>query len=132
MVEPSNIAQLHTITCLIFVTTTMPSLNPKLLQCSSTKRVVVGTGNVTPLTLGFAKLSIPEEWKDDYQPIQSKYQPSEAQQLIVHKNMSRNQVFRIGRSQRSHMPDLERQMSSLSTSSSTSVSNAPVYKPISG
>ena len=60
MAEASNIAQLHTTTCLRFVSTTMPALNPKLLQRATSECMVVGLGNVSPLTLGFAKLSTVE------------------------------------------------------------------------
>lgn len=57
----------------------MPTLNPKLLQRETNESVVVGPDNVTPLTLGFTKLTVPEEWSADYQPVQSKITPATAQ-----------------------------------------------------
>jgi hypothetical protein len=61
MAEYFEIAQLHTTTCLRFVSTTMPALNPKLLQRATNESVVVGPDNVSPLTLGFSKLTAVEE-----------------------------------------------------------------------
>ena len=72
MVESSEIAQLHTTTCLRFVSTTMPALNPKLLQRATSESVVVGLGNVSPLTLVFAKLTAIDEWSAEYEPISSR------------------------------------------------------------
>lgn len=126
MAESFDIAQLHTTTCLRFVSTTMPALNPKLVKHATTESVVVGPDNATPLTLGFAKLSVPEEWSADYQPIQTRITPTKSQQLMIEKNDSVNKVLRRGRSQSSRMPGLERQMSSLSTCTSDS----SVYKPV--
>lgn len=143
MARSSKIAQLHTTICLRFVTTTMQALNPKLIQRVTNESVVVGSGNVTPLTLGFAKLTIPDEWSADYQPMQSKIAPAKAQQLIMDRNELGDKVLRIGRSKSLRVPDLERKMSSLntsisdsyprkSTSSSSSTSyRTPVYKPVS-
>lgn len=98
----------------------MQALNPKLIQRAANESVVVGPGNVTPLTLGFAKLTIPDEWSADYQPMQSKIAPAKAQQLIMDRNESGEKVLRIGRSKSLRVPDLERQMSSLNTSISDS------------
>jgi len=146
MAESSKISELHTTTCLRFVSTTMLALNPKLLQRATSESVVVGPGNVTPLTLGFTKLTILEEWSADYQLVQSRISPTTAQQLTIDQNDSGNKVLRIGRSQSVRIQDLERQLSSLSTSTSdsyprrststsssiqTTPSRTPVYKPIS-
>lgn len=57
----------------------MPALNPKLVQRETNESVVVGPDNVTPLTLGFTKLTVPEEWSADYQPVQPKITPATAQ-----------------------------------------------------
>ena len=120
MAESSEIAQLHTTTCLFFVSTTMPALNPKLLQRATNESVVVGPGNVSPLTLGFAKLTVVEEWSAEYEPISSKISPPMARELKIEQNSSGRNVLRIGRSQSTRNQDLERQLSSLSTSSSDS------------
>jgi hypothetical protein len=53
MAEGSKIAQLHSSICLRFVSTTMPALNPNLLKRATSESVVVGPGNVHPLTLVF-------------------------------------------------------------------------------
>ena len=75
--------------------------------------------------------------------MKSKIAPTKAQQLIMDKNESGEKVLRIGRSQSLRVPDLERHMSSLNTSTSdsyprrsTSSSSStpyrtPVYKPVS-
>ena len=86
MAEGSKVAQIHSTVCLRFVTSTMPPLNPKLHQRAINESVVVGPGNVTPLTVGFAKLTMPDEWSTDYQLVQSKIAPAKAQQLIMDKN----------------------------------------------
>jgi len=98
MAEASNIAQLHTTTCLLFVSTTMPALNPKLLQCDTSESVVVGPGNVSPLTLGFAKLTAIDEWSAEYEPISSRISPPMARELKIEHNSSKRNVLRIGRS----------------------------------
>jgi hypothetical protein len=82
--------------------------------------VVVGPGNVSPLTLGFAKLTAVEEWSAEYEPISSKISPPMARELKIEQNSSGRNVLRIGRSQSTRNQDLERQLSSLSTSSSDS------------
>jgi len=64
----------------------MPTLNPKLLQRATLESVVVGLGNVSPLTLGFAKLSVVEEWSADYEPISSRITPPMAQELKIEQN----------------------------------------------
>ena len=69
MAKYSEITQLHTKICLRFVTSTMPALNPKLIQHATNESMVVVLRNVTPLTLGFAKLTMPDEWSADYQPM---------------------------------------------------------------
>jgi hypothetical protein len=66
MAEGSKIAQLHSSICLRFVSTTMPALNPKLLKRATSESVVVGPGNVSPLTLGFCQLTEIEEWSAEY------------------------------------------------------------------
>lgn len=53
----SNIVQLHTTLILRFVSTTMPPLNSKLLTRAHSESVVVGPGNVTPISLGFTILT---------------------------------------------------------------------------
>lgn len=93
--ESSDIAQLHTTTYLRFISTTMPALNPKLIQRATSENVVVGPDNVTPLTFGFAKLIVPEEWSADYQLVQSRISPATAQQLMIEQNDSGNKVFRM-------------------------------------
>lgn len=108
--------------------------------------MVVGPGNVSPLTLGFAKLSAVEEWSANYEPISSRIIPFMTQELKIEQNASGRNVLKIGRSQSIRIQDLERQMSSLSAnssevaprksyssarplSSSTSFSKAPIYSP---
>jgi hypothetical protein len=86
MAEGSEIAQLHTTICLRFVSTTMPALNPKLLQRATNESVVVGPGNVSPLTLGFAKLTAVEEWSADYEPISSQITPPMPRELKFETN----------------------------------------------
>lgn len=144
IVESSDIAQLHTTTCLRFVSTTMSALNPKLVQRATNESMVVGLGNVTPLTLGFTKLIVPEEWSVDYHLVQSRITPATAQQLMIDKNESGDKVLRIRRPQSLRIPELERQMSSVSASTSDSYSRrptssssshstpsrSPVYKPV--
>lgn len=71
MAEGSKVAQIHSTICLRFVTSTMPPLNPKLQQRAINESVVVGPGNVAPLSLGFAKLTEIEEWSTEYDPISS-------------------------------------------------------------
>jgi hypothetical protein len=61
----------------------MPALNPKLLQRATNESVVVGPGNVSPLTLGFAKLTAVEEWSADYQPISSQITPPMPRELKI-------------------------------------------------
>jgi len=76
MINPSEIAQFHTTTCLWFVSTTMPALNPNLIKRATSESVVVGPRTVTTLTLGFSQFTPPDEWKDDYQPLQPKFHSS--------------------------------------------------------
>jgi hypothetical protein len=98
------------------------------------------------VTLGFAKLTVPDEWSTEYHPVQSRITPLTTQQLMIEQNESGNNVLRIGRSQSVRIQDLERQVSSLSTSTSdsyprrststspsvqTTPSRTPVYKPCS-
>ena len=147
MVESYEIAQLHTTTCLRFISTTMPALNPKLLQRATSESVVVGPDNVSPLTLGFAKLTAVKEWSAEYETISSKISPIMARELRIEQNSYGRNVLRIGRSQSTRNQDLERQLSSLSTSSSdenqrrysfsdrssstsSSFAKTPVYTPV--
>jgi len=74
MADGSKIAQLHSTICLRFVTSTMPPLNPKLLKRATSESVVVGHGNVSPLSLGFCKLTEIDEWSAEYEPL-SESQP---------------------------------------------------------
>lgn len=141
MAEASEIAQLHTTICLRFVSTTLPALNPKLLQGATNESVVVGPGNVSPLTLGFAKLTAVEEWSADYQPISSQITPPMPRELKLETNSLGKNVLKIGRSQSTRIQNLDRQMSSLSASTpdhnprpsfAKRSSSTPVYKPVLG
>jgi len=75
MEEGSKIAQLHSSICLRFFSTTMPALNPKLLKRATSESVVVGAGNVSPLSLGFCQLTEIEEWSAEYNPISDHIKP---------------------------------------------------------
>jgi hypothetical protein len=108
----------------------MPALNPNLIKCATSKSVVVGPGNVTPLTLGFSQLTPPNEWKVDYQPLQNNFHSYETQQLIVQQNHTGNQVLKIGRSQRSKIK--RRNYFSSNVSSSIASPRHPLYVPVSG
>lgn len=141
MAEGSKIAQLHTTICLHFVSTTMPALNPKIVQCATNESVVIGPRNVSPLTLGFAKLTEIEEWSAEYVPISSRIQPPIPRELKIETNPLGKNVLKLGRSQSTRIQDLDRQMSSLTAStlerqSSAKYSNSfrktPVYKPVAG
>jgi hypothetical protein len=142
MAEGSKIAQLHSSICLRFVSTTMPALNPKLLKRATSESVVVGPGNVSPLTLGFCQLTEIEEWSAEYEPISAKIQPPMPKELTVSMNSAGKPVLKLGRSQSQRIQDLDRQFSNLSTSTSRSDSvrhtpvhsppRNPVYKPVSG
>lgn len=72
----SDIAQLHTTVCLYFVSITLPTLNPNLVSHATREDVVIGLGNVTPLILGFAALTLPDEWNAHYMPLSQKLLPS--------------------------------------------------------
>jgi len=120
----------------------MPALNPKLLKRATSESVVVGPGNVSPLSIGFCKLTEIEEWSVDYEPISAKVPIPMPKELIVSQNSSGKPVLKLGRSQSQRINDLDRQFSNLSASSSrsdsvrktpsTSPSRTPVYKPVSG
>lgn len=99
--------------------------------------MVVGPGNVSPLTLGFCQLTEVDEWSANYVPISSQIQPLMPKELSVGFNVEGKPTLRLGRTQSTRIPDLGRQLSSLSTSTSRSDSarhpgKSPVYKPISG
>jgi hypothetical protein len=129
MASPSEIVQLHTTTCLRFVSTTMHALNPNLLKSATSESVVVGPGNVTLLTLWFSQLTLPDERKVYYQALQPKFHPYETQQLVVQQNTTGNQVLKIGRSQSSRMD--RRQPSFSTTSSSNPSPRHHTYVPVS-
>jgi hypothetical protein len=69
-------------------------LNPKLLQRATNESVVVGPGNVSPLTLGFAKLTAVEEWSADYEPISSQISPPMPRELKFETNSSGRNVLK--------------------------------------
>lgn len=51
MANGSKVFQLHTTLFLHFVSTTLPSLNPKRLPRAIYEYLMVGLGNVTPIAL---------------------------------------------------------------------------------
>ena len=120
----------------------MPDLNPNLIKCATSESMVVGPGNVSPLTLGFCQLTEIEEWSTEYEPISAKIQPPMPKELTVSMNSIGKPVLKLGRSQSQKIQDLDRQFSNLSTSTSRSDSvrhtpihsppRNPVYKPIYG
>jgi hypothetical protein len=119
----------------------MPALNPSLLKHTTSESVAVGPGNVQPLTLGFCQLTKIEEWSADYEPISAKVLPPLPRELSVETNAEGRPVLKLGRSQSSRIQDLDRKLSSLSTSTTRSdsmvfarscFSDHLVYKPISG
>jgi hypothetical protein len=86
MAEGSKIAQLHSSICLCFVSSTMPALNPKLLQRTTSESVVVGPGNVSPLSLGFCQLIEIEEWSAEYNPISDHIKPPMPKEMTISIN----------------------------------------------
>jgi hypothetical protein len=147
MAEGSKVAQIHSTICLRFVTSTMPALNPKLQQRAINESVVVGPGNVSPLSLGFCKLTEIEEWSAEYDPISTQFQPPMPKEMTVYMNSQGQPTLRLGKSQSQKYPSLDRQFSSLSTSTSrsdpprhsnvhmspvSSPPRTPLYKPVLG
>lgn len=140
MAEGSKVAQIHSTICLRFVSSTMPPLNPKLLQRATNESVVVGPGNVSPLSLGFCKLTEIEEWSVEYDPISKQVQPPMPKEMQFYTNEQGKPTLRLGKSQSSRYPSLDRQLSSLSASTSVSATESqspvhpstPVYKPVPG
>lgn len=137
----SKIAQLHSSICLRFVTSTMPPLNPKLLKRATSESVVVGPGNVSPLSLGFCQLTEIDEWSVEYEPLSESHPMPMPKEMTVYMNAQGQPVLKLGRTQSQRLPTLERQFSHLSASSSRSdperstrvnTSKHPVYKPIPG
>lgn len=147
MAEGSKVAQIHSTICLRFVTSTMPPLNPKHQQRAINESVVVGPGNISPLSLGFVKLTEIEEWSTEYDPISTQMKPPMATDMQIYTNDKGQSMLKLGKSQSQRYPSLDRQFSSLSASSSrsepgkhTSVYNSPLnspprtplYKPVQG
>ena len=143
MAEGSKVAQIHSTVCLRFVTSTMPPLNPKLQQRAINESVVVGPGNVAPLTLGFAKLTEIDEWSTEYDPISTQMKPPMSTQMQIYQNDKGQSILKLGKSQSQRYPSLDRQLSDLSASTSrsepakqASVYNSPprtpLYKPVLG
>jgi hypothetical protein len=92
MAEGSKVAQIHSTICLRFVTSTMPALNPKLQQRAINESVVVGPGNVSPLSLGFCKLTEIKEWSAEYDPILLRFQPPMPKEMTVYMNSQRQPI----------------------------------------
>jgi len=69
----SQIAQLHASICLRFVSTSMPTLNPKFKNRALKEGVIVGPGNTAPLQIGVCECTLPDEWNNNYVPLSQKY-----------------------------------------------------------
>jgi len=106
-----------------------PALNPKLLKRATSESVVVGPGNVSPLTLGFCQLTEIEEWSADYELISAKIHPPMPKELTVSINVVGKPVLKLRRSQSQRIQDLDRQFSNHSASSSRSDSarHTPIH-----
>jgi hypothetical protein len=70
--------------------------------------------------LGFAKLTEIEEWSTEYDPISTQMKPPMPQDMQVYVNDKGQSMLRLGKSQSQRYPSLDRQFSSLSTSTSQS------------
>lgn len=99
MAEGSKVAQIHSTVCLRFVTSTMPPLIPQLQQRAINESVVVGPGNVAPLTLGFAKLTEIDEWSTEYDPISTQMKPPMSTQMQIYQNDKGQSILKLGKSQ---------------------------------
>jgi len=118
MAEGSKISQLHSSICLRFVSSTMPALNPNMLHRATSESVVVGPGNVSPLSIGFCQLTEIEEWSAEYNPISNHIKPPMPKEMTISINSAGNPALKLGREQSRRITDLDRQFSSLSASSS--------------
>ena len=51
----------------------MPPLHPKLKERALKEGFFVGPGNTTPIQIGFAACTLPDEWSSTYTPLSQKY-----------------------------------------------------------